>query len=179
LRTIRQDVAAARGGDQDAAEKARRSIIDCDGLLGDLESANAWPELNERVFRQYSLTASWVADFGTDVEKTALSQCMDQVQRSLRAKNARDIERHLKTLKRLSHTAILRHPDYWSWELDACAGLVAECSDPARAQSLVSKARKAEQKGDRAELQRQVRDLWRLLPGDTEERALSFNSGVR
>jgi len=96
---------------------------------------------------------------------------MDQIQRALRARNMREIERHLKLLRRLRVVAYLRHPEAWSWELDACAGRVHDTSDPKRAQTLLAKGRKAEQAGNRAELERTVRELWGLLPGDAEDHA--------
>ncbi len=180
MASLQQDIRAARGGEQDAAEKARRALIECDGLLGDLEAAGAWPELTARVHEEHSQTAYWLQQQpGMDVERASLAQCMDQIQRALRAKNLREIERQLASMRRIRSTAYLRHPEAWTWELDACAARVSDSSDPARAQTLISKARKAEQKGDRAELERNVRELWRLLPSDDDERALGFNSGVR
>jgi hypothetical protein len=56
---------------------------------------------------------------------------------------------------------------------------LAECSDPLKAQSLVRRGRAAQESGNRRELESVVRELWKLLPEDSEERALSFNSGVR
>ncbi len=179
LAEIQKDIAAAQGGSADAAEKARRAIIDADGLLGDLEAQNAWPELNARVFEEHSLAASWLEQLGTETERKTLAQCMDQIQRSLRSKSPREIERHLNTVARLRLAAYLRHPDAWSWELDACSNRLQDASDPRQAQALLNKARRAELAGNRAEVERAVRDLWRLLPTHGEERALGFDSGVR
>lgn len=176
---ILRDLEAACGGDHDSAEKARRSLIDCDGLLGDLEAARAWPDLNARIVDEHMSTLHWMDGHSSDAERSALGQAMEQIQRAVRARNMREIERHLKTLRRLRTSAYLRQPDVWSWELDACADRVHESSDPRRAQELVSKARKAEQSGNRSDLERSVRELWGLLPGDAEDRALSFDSGVR
>lgn len=178
--SLQQDIRAAQGGEQDAAEKARRTLIECDGLLGDLEAAGAWPELVARVHDEHGQAAYWLQQQpGTEVERTSLAQCMAQIQRALRAKNLREIERQLASIRRLRSTAYLRHPDAWTWELDSCASRLADTTDPARAQVLISKARKAERSGDRLELERSVRELWKLMPSDDEERSLGFNSGVR
>jgi hypothetical protein len=104
---------------------------------------------------------------------------MDQIQRSLRSRSLREIERHLNTITRLRVAAYLRHPEVWSWELDDCANRLQETSDPRQAQTLLNKGRKAEAAGSRAEVERAVRDLWRLLPTNSDNRALGFDSGVR
>jgi molecular chaperone DnaK len=72
LGTVRGDLSAARGGDQDAAEKARRALIECDGMLGDLEAANAWPELNARVYEEHTYATHWVTE-SVQSRKNALS----------------------------------------------------------------------------------------------------------
>jgi molecular chaperone DnaK len=179
LADIQKDISAAHGGSADAAEKARRGVIDADGLLGDLEAQNAWPELNARVYEEHTLAVNWLDQLGTETEKKALAHCMDQIQRSLRSRSLREIERHLNTITRLRVAAYLRHPEVWSWELDDCANRLQETSDPRQAQTLLNKGRKAEAAGSRAEVERAVRDLWRLLPTNSDNRALGFDSGVR
>jgi molecular chaperone DnaK len=179
LAAITRDVEAARGGDQDAAEKARRGIIDCDGLLGDLEAANAWPELTAEVTLEHTSALYWVEHYGTDVEKRALGQAVEAVQRAMRARNPQEIERQLRSMRNLRVVSYLRDPGAWSRELDAANNRASEATDPARAQALLRKGRKAEESGNRSELERAVRELWTLFPTDEEDRALSFNSGVK
>ncbi|HEX6765439.1 MAG TPA: Hsp70 family protein, partial [Polyangiaceae bacterium] len=179
MESIARDLAAARGGDRDSAEKARRALIDCDGLLGDVEASNAWPELSFRVSELSVNTIHWVEGFGTEVEKKSLAQSVELAQRALRAKNPREVERQLGVMSRMRATAYLRHPNAWVWELDGLSNSLHEMSDPARAQTLVQRGRRAERDGDRQELQRIVRELWSLRSVDVEERALGFDSGVR
>jgi len=179
LATARADLDAARGGDQDAAEKARRALIECDGVLGDIEAANAWPELNARAYEEHTHASHWVSQFGSEQEKRALSQCMDSIERALRARSAGEIERQLRAMTRLKLTAYYRDPDSWARALDHAASDVQGATDPSKAQSLVRQGRSAEQAGNLKELERIVRELWRLFPVDQEERSLSFNSGVR
>jgi hypothetical protein len=67
----------------------------------------------------------------------------------------------------------------YSPSLDVYACVSQEASDPRQAQTLLNKGRKAEAAGNRAEVERAVRDLWRLLPTNSDSRALGFDSGVR
>lgn len=179
LSTARADLEAARGGDQDAAEKARRALIECDGVLGDIEAANAWPELSARVYEEHIHASHWVSRFGSDQEKRGLAQSMDSIERALRARNAAEIERQLRAMTRLKLTAYYRDADSWSRSLDGAASNVQQATDPAKAQSLIRQGRIAEQGQNLKELERVVRELWRLFPVDQEERSLSFDSGVR
>jgi molecular chaperone DnaK len=179
LAGVRRDLDAARGGDQDAAEKARRSLIDADGMLGDIEAANAWPELTARVYEAHSKTVFWLDRHGTDPERRALVHAMDSVERALRAKNPREVERQLNAMRTIRLSAYLRDPQAWEWELDAAADRASQCGDPKKAQALVRRARAAQESGNRRELETAVRELWQLLPNDDDERRLSFNSGVR
>ena len=179
LATVRIDLDAARGGDQDAAEKARRALIECDGVLGDVEAANAWPELSARVYEEHTYASHWVGLYGNEQEKRALSQAMDQVERALRSRSTGEIERQLRAMTRIRLTAYYRDPESWSRSLDTAASDVQGATDPVKAQALVRQGRQAEQSGNRQELERVVRALWQLFPVDQEERGLSFNSGVR
>jgi molecular chaperone DnaK len=179
LATVRTDLDAARGGDQDAAEKSRRALIECDGVLGDIEAANAWPELSARIYEEHTVASHWLSLYGTEQEKRALAQAMDSVERALRARSTSEIERQLRAITRIKLMAYYRDPDSWSTSLDHVASEVERATDPVKAQSLVRQARKAEEAGNRKELERIVRALWQLFPVDQEERGLSFNSGVR
>ena len=179
INTIKRDLEAARGGDSDAAEKSRRMLIDCDGLLGDLESQNAWPELMSEVYEEQASANHWLEAYGTDPEKRALQQSIESVERALRARNMREIERQLRTMRHVRMSAYLRDPQAWNWELDRVAAKIDESSNPAKAQSLVQKGRSAESAGNRRELEQAVRELWALFPAHAEEKSLGFDSGVR
>jgi len=179
LNTIKRDLEAARGGDSDAAEKSRRLLIDCDGLLGDLESQNAWPELMSEVYEEQVSATHWLENYGTDPEKRALQQSIESVERALRSRNMREIERQLRTIQRIRTTAYLRDPQAWSWELDSIASRIDTSTNPAKAQSLMQKARAAESTGNRRALEQVVRELWALFPTHAEEKSLGFDSGVR
>jgi molecular chaperone DnaK len=179
LSSVRSDLAAARGGDADAAEKARRTLIDCDAELADVEAKNAWPELSARVYSTFVLANSWVSVFGADPEKRALALAMEQAERGLRARNAAEIERQLKAMRRLHVTSYLRSPDAWSQELDHAANRLDAATDIGRAQNLLQRGRKAEAAKNRKELESIVRELWLLLRVNSEERTLSFDSGVQ
>jgi molecular chaperone DnaK len=175
----RADLLAAGAGDLDAAEKARRALIDADGLLGDLEARAAWPELTSEAYEEHSMAAFFVEAYGTDAEKRSLSLSAQGIERGLRAKNPKEIERQLRALRMLHSTCYLRSPGAWSEQLDYLSANIDGASDPRKAQTLVAQGRKAETKGHVAGVEKAVRELWQLFPTDERERARSFDSGVK
>jgi molecular chaperone DnaK len=179
LAQARRDEEAARGGDADAAEKVRRTLVDIDALLAEVEAEFAWPDLEARSAYRIGWATSWVAEYGTPEEKKALSGATTAIEKARAARNAREIDRQLHVLSRLGSACYLRSPNAWVHELDYAAGRVPQASDPRRASKLVEEGRAAASRGDEAALQRAVRALWELLPSADEDRALGHGSGVR
>lgn len=170
---------AAQGGDADSAEKARRLLVDLNGLIEAQESERAWPELEARVREEQAIALSWLGVHGTDAERSAGSRSVASIDRALSARNPQEVERQLRLLRRLGNAAYFREPDSWSWEFDALAARASEAQDLKRATELVDQGKRACRQGDDKTLQSVVRQLWKLLPGDPEERKLSHQSGVR
>jgi molecular chaperone DnaK len=178
IESATRELDAARGGEQDAVEKARRALIDSDGLLGDAEAASAWPDLSARVNDEHLDAAFWVQQFGTEAERSGLGRSVQAVERAMRAKNLGDVERQLTSMQRLRVTCYLRSPGAWQELLDEAASRLDETSDPRRARALLEQGRSAEAKGDSSGVERAVRDIWALLPPEQSVRKLGFDSGV-
>jgi molecular chaperone DnaK len=170
---------AARGGDADSGEKARRLLVDLNALIETQESERAWPDLEARVRHEQGVALSWLGLHGTDAERTAADRSIAAIDRALVARNAQEVERQLHLLRRLSNAAYFREPDSWEWQFEALAARASEATDLPKAQELVEKGNRAVQKGDRPALEGVVRKLWALLPGDPEDRELGHRSGVR
>jgi len=178
LATGEQELAAARGGEQDALEKARRALIDSDGVLGDAEAALAWPEVAERLTAEHLDALYWVDQYGSETEKNALRQCVQAVERAMRSRNMAGVERQLQSMERLRVTCYLRAPGVWSDLLDEAANRIDETSDARQARRLLDQGRTAEAKGDQRGLEQAVRGVWGLLPPNQSRRKLGFDSGV-
>jgi molecular chaperone DnaK len=90
-----------------------------------------------------------------------------------------ELQRHLRSVRKLGNAAFYRHPSAWEWQFDSAASRVSEASDVARAEELVQKGRRAVEQQRREELRQVVEQLWRLLPEDAQERRMAHDSGVR
>ncbi len=173
------DLAAARGGDADAGEKVRRSLIEVDAMLADLEGAQAWPAAEEHARWMVSLAAGWIGRYGDETERRLFQDGAARVEQLLTARKAGELHRQVGSIERLMEACYFRWPGAWGAQLDHAAGRVSEASDLKAATAAVRDGRAALARRDMAGVERAVRELWRLLPPDVEERRLGHDSGVR
>jgi molecular chaperone DnaK len=174
-----REIERARGGDPDAAEKARRLLLEIDAAIAEVDVALAWPVLEDRVRQRVAWATGWVAEFGTGDERNVLKDTIVALEKARVARDPNEIERQLRITYRLGCSAYYRHPDSWEWELDHAASRIETSSNLRRATELVRDGRKALASRDRKRLEETVRELWRLLPADAEERQRGYSSGVR
>jgi molecular chaperone DnaK len=179
LSEAERDIDAAHGGDADAAQRARRALLDVDATMADADLARKWPELDATA-RQLAIAASsTVGMHGTDAERALLQEVMAAMDKARRDKDAPELERQMRLAQRLSSAAYNRTPEAWEWYFEDAASEVSRARDLPRAHRLVEDGKKAIDRGDTEELRRVVKALWNLLPEDSEARKRGFDSGVR
>ncbi|MGE5184019.1 MAG: Hsp70 family protein [Acidobacteriota bacterium] len=179
LAEAERDIDAAHGGDADAAQRARRALLDVDATMADADLARKWPELDAAA-RQAAISASSTVGFhGTDAERALLQEVLAAMDKARRDKDAPELERQMRLAQRLSSAAFNRTPEAWEWYFEDAASEVSKARDLPRAQRLVGDGKAAMARGDTEELRRVVKQLWQLLPEDSEARKKGFDSGVR
>jgi molecular chaperone DnaK len=174
-----RDIDAAHGGDADAAQRARRALLDIDGTLADAELARKWPQLEEEARRTAITASSTVGTHGTDAERTLLNEVLAAMDKARKDKDAPELERQMRLASRLTSAAFNRTSEAWEWYFEDAASEISRATDLPRANQLVAEGRRAIERGDTPELRRVVNALWRLLPADSEARKKAFDSGVR
>jgi molecular chaperone DnaK len=179
LEDAQRNIAAARGGDLDAGEQARRELSDFDALLAEVEADQAWPELGQEIEESFAIAVSWVAGHGSEAEKSTLNNAYRACKSAFVGKDADEVQRQLGVIRRLGSAAYLRHPGAWDREFEYCAARVAESTDIRRATELVANGQEAIRKQDGAKLEQVVRALWQLNPVDRDEQKLGHGSGLR
>lgn len=179
LTSSRDDVTAARAGDADAGEKARRMLLEADALLAEVEAEQAWPEAVGRAQHEILTAAGWIGQYGDEVERRALRDAEGRIRQLVTARQAADLEREVRAVRRLWVAAYYRGPDSWEAQFQLFAARVSEASDLPRAEAAVRAGREAIARQDRAGIEAALRVLWTLLPPEAEERRLSHDSGVR
>jgi molecular chaperone DnaK len=179
LSEAERDIDAAHGGDADAAQRARRALLDVDATMAEADLARKWPEL-DAASRQAAITASSTVGFhGTDAERSLLQDVLAAMDKARKDRDAPELERQMRLAQRLSSAAFNRTPEAWEWYFEDAASEVSKASDLPRAHRLVTEGKAALAKQDMEELRRVVKALWQLLPEDSEARKRGFDSGVR
>ncbi len=179
LSEAERDIDAAHGGDADAAQRARRALLDVDATMAEADLAKKWPEL-DAASRQAAITASSTVGFhGTDAERSLLQDVLAAMDKARKDKDASELERQMRLAQRLSSAAYNRTPEAWEWYFEDAASEVGNSRDLPKANKLVADGKIALEKGDTEELRRVVKALWNLLPEDSEARKRGFDSGVR
>jgi molecular chaperone DnaK len=174
-----RDAEAAKGGDADAAQKARRALLEIDALLEEVERDKSWPELEQRARERMAAAASWVAEYGSPEEQRILSETAQAIERARAVKDAVEIERQLRVVMNLANACYYRDPEAWARSFEHAAADAASATDQVRAHELVKRGRAAIERNDRRELREVVEALWRLLPVDPAARRRGHDSGVR
>lgn len=179
LSEAERDIDAAHGGDADAAQRARRALLDVDGTMADADLARKWPDL-EAAARQTAISASsTVGMHGTEAERALLNEVLAAIDKARRDKDAPELERQMRLASRLSAAAFHRTSEAWEYYFDDAASEIGSMKDLPRAQKLITEGKAARDRGDTDELRRVVKALWQLLPEDNEARKKGFDSGVR
>jgi molecular chaperone DnaK len=179
LAEVDRDVAAARGGDADAGQKARRALLDMDAMLEQAEGDKRWPELEAEAQSAIASASMWVSQYGSKTEQQLLAEAAQGVAKAREERNPVEMQRQLRVVRNLSSASFHRHPKAWEWLFEDAASEADRASDLVRAQGLVREGRKAQEKGDAASLRSITESLWRLLPVDVQKRRLGHDSGVR
>ena len=174
-----RDIDAAHGGDADAAQRARRALLDIDGTMADADLAKKWPELEAEARRVAISASSTVGMHGTDAERSLLQEVLAAMEKARKDKDAAELERQMRLASRLSGAAFNRTSEAWELYFEDAASEISRMSDLPKAQKLVSEGKVAMERSDTPELRRVVKALWQLLPEDSDARKKAFDSGVR
>jgi len=173
------DVGAAKGGDADAAQKARRSLLELDALLESVELDRRWPELDKEAREAIVYATIVVSEHGLPHEQSLFNETARAVERARQTRDPLELQRQLRLLNRLSYAAGSRDPEVWKRRFEHVSVDLGNLTDPVKGQALIKEGREALAKGDNEGLRRVVQKLWQLSPGDPEQRRLGHDSGVR
>ncbi|MBL8944324.1 MAG: Hsp70 family protein [Myxococcales bacterium] len=179
LGDVSRDLGAATGGNDDAGQRARRTLLEIDAALDEVEQSKQWPELEQRVVRTLTWAGGQVGHLGTERERALFEDVAKAIDRARAERNVRELQRQLRLANQLGETAWYRDPDTWPALFDEASSRVDAASDLPRAQALVREGKAARARDDGAELRRITEKLWRLLPHDPTARRASYDSGVR
>jgi molecular chaperone DnaK len=169
----------AAGGDEDAAQRARRLLLDLETKVQELESEGRWPELEDRALDDVAWAAPIIANDGTPAEQKLLDDAIGGINRARKSRSIKDLERHRRIVRRLGNAAFFRDPAAWIIVFEGYASHVHEASDLRKAQALVQQGRLHIAAGDHKALRVVCDQLIELMPVSAVERARAYASGLR
>ncbi len=179
LSEVENDIAAARGGDADAAQKARRTLLEIDGMLEEADADKRWPEIDQDAREELAFAAMVIGRYGVPAEKALFEEVTRAVEKARAARQPVELQRQLRLVLNLRIAAYHRDPKAWEKSFERGASMADQATDLVKAQALVRDGRKAIERGDTAALRPIVEDLFRLLPVSAQSKKLGYDSGVR
>jgi molecular chaperone DnaK len=179
LGEVEGDLVAARGGDADAAQKARRTLLEIDAMLEEAEGDKRWPELDEEAREELAYASVLISRWGVPAEVQLFAEATRGVEKARAARAPVELQRQLRVVRNLRSAAFHRDPKAWERIFERAASEADQATDLPRAQSLVREGRKAIERGDTAALRGIVDDLWKVLPVSAQSKKLGYDSGVR
>lgn len=178
VRELELDVERARGGDEDAGQKARRGLLDVDGTVDLLEDEQRLPALAAQSRLEIAWTREVLVAYGTPNEQRLADETIDAVEAARSRGDVVEFERQLRVLRQIATAAHFRHPEAWLDALEHAASRAENALDPQRAHALVIEGRRARELGDHAGVRSAVTRLWELLPPSRKDRRLGFDSSL-
>ena len=179
LADVESDIAAAEGGDADAAQKARRTLLEIDAMLEEAEGDKRWPELDEEARESLSWSGLLIAKWGTPAEQQLFNEATQAVEKARASRHPIELQRQLRVVRNLRMAAFYRDPKVWDRLFEAAASEADRATDIVKAQALVRDGKKAQGRGDMQALKPIVETLWELLPVTAQSKKLGYDSGVR
>jgi len=174
----RHSLDAAKGGDDDAAQRLRRLLLEIENCIDGVEEALEWPNLVNEANDRIEIAISWVSAWGTPSEQALLDRAITSARTAFETQDPLELDRQVKAIRNLTNAAFTRDPRSVYLNFDWYTENLASATDVSRATELVNRGRKAAEKGDAEALKNINRQLDVFFPGTEEERRRSFDSGI-
>jgi molecular chaperone DnaK len=160
---VSASLAAAQGGEPDAADRCQNRLLNLRIALDQVEDALKWPALVARAREELEKTRELLEEKGTREEKQALRNLEADIEAAIRSRDAAVLERKLEELGRLSFQVLDRRPEFWYAVFTDLTGRKERMKDPELAERLFAQGNAALISGDVERLKTTVRQLVGLL----------------
>jgi molecular chaperone DnaK len=159
-------LAAAAGGEPDAADAAQARLAELQNTLDDLETLLAWPSLRAEAERGLRAAQEVVEKRGQPDDRRILKPLESETRAAIATQQPEILRRKVDELNRLRAKILMGSSEFWIKCLADLKGRLGAMNDPSLAKQLIAHGDYAVQVSDITTLQSIVRQLLGLLPAD-------------
>ncbi|HMY40304.1 MAG TPA: hypothetical protein PK011_13340, partial [Marinagarivorans sp.] len=178
LHGVNKDLLLA-SGDQDAALRAQRNLMEVEAELETFESRDQLEELMRECEIVYLNTRRQVDQYGNEVEKKMLADCEVRFNKAIELKRVQEVERLIEQMSNLFNSAYRRNPDFWIDQFHAVCSRLHEATHLAKANQLAAEGRRYLADSNLAAIESCVRQLWNLIPDERLSGEENHQSGIQ
>ncbi|MHB9022609.1 MAG: Hsp70 family protein [Armatimonadota bacterium] len=166
LHHLETSLAAAVGGEPDAADSCQARLAELQNTLDDLEALLAWPSLRAEAERGLHAAQEVVEKRGRPDDRRILKPLESETRAAIADQQPEVLRRKVDELNRLRAKILMDSSDFWVKCLANLKERVGSMSEPLLARQLIDQGDYAVQVSDFSTLQSIVRQLLGLLPPD-------------
>lgn len=181
MEELQSDIQAAKGGDQDAAEKADRRLKDFQIALDSLEHLTKWPALMTSYGEVSKHVKEVVDSYGKETEKEQFVVLKNECERAVVLKDIKKLEHCIGELGSLRWQILFAQSGFWVEAFREIKSGNPTFSDPEKAKELIREGNIALQRQDLDSLKSLMSQLWGLIPNDEQQDIQSkvSDAGIR
>ena len=165
--------------DEDACLRAQRNLIEIEAEIELLESREQLDELLAECQSAYMNARLVVESWGNSIEKQMLADCEVRLHKAFELKRINELERLIEQMKGINSSAYKRSPEFWTDQFSYIAARAHEAKDLRKATKLVEEGRQLVATKNNQQLESIVRQLWIIIPEQTQSGNKTHDSGIQ
>jgi molecular chaperone DnaK len=178
-REIENEIAAARAGDRDAADRADRALKELKAAVDSLDAETESLRLVQKVAYEQEAAREVVNDYGGAEARTKLALLETEAERAIGSGDARRMRAVAEELDDLYWRVLTEYPGFWVDQFIQLSDAAAQSSRSTAAGPLLARGRQALDRQDIDTLRAVCLDLMRLLPSDEQPASGLKDIGIR
>ena len=169
IEEIKVDMEAAKGGDQDAVEKADRRLKDLQIVLDPLEQLIQWPSIMSK-FNAVVADCDQIADsYADNDDKDQLNVLKKDAEQAIQDKDVKKLEKMSDDLMQIRWNILFKQPGFWIGAFQDVKSRPVKYTDNERAKELIEEGNLALQRQDLESLKSIMWQLWGLMPRQEQD----------
>jgi len=169
IEEIKVDMEAAKGGDQDAVEKADRRLKDLQIVLDPLEQLIQWPSIMNK-FNAIVADCDQIAEsYADNDDKDQINVLKKEAEQAIQDKDVKRLEKMSDELIQIRWNILFKQPGFWIGAFQDVKSRPVKYTDNERAKELIEEGNLALQRQDLESLKSIMWQLWGLMPKEEQD----------